>query len=70
MMKGSSIAREKMMANDFCVKEIATEHLKEKTKCAPKANLYVDYIFDKCKLDTAPYNKSKNGNLKSFTDIM
>lgn len=69
-MRGSSIAKEKMIANDFCVKDIATQHLKEKTKCVAKANRYVDYVFERCKVDSAPYNNGRSANLKSFTDIM
>jgi len=52
------------------VKEVAIEHLKEKSKCALKANRYVDYVFEKCKNDYAPYNSGRNHKLKSFTEIM
>jgi hypothetical protein len=71
MFKGSSKAKEKLVANDFCIKDLATEHLKEKSKCAEKADRYVDYVFERCKLDTAPLkSNSKASKLKSFTDIM
>jgi hypothetical protein len=33
----SSRAKERLIANEFCMKEIALEHLKEKEKCEPKA---------------------------------
>ena len=59
-----------MISNEFCVKELATTHLKEKSKCSEKAGRYVDYIFDKCKNDTAPINAGKANKLKSFTEIM
>jgi hypothetical protein len=52
------------------MKNIAIEHLKEKEKCGAKASRYVDYVFDKCKNDSAPYNSMKTQKLKSFTDIM
>lgn len=58
------------MANDFCVKDVAADHLKEKNKCKAKAERYVDYVFEKCKADTAPLNSSRVNKLRSFTDIM
>ena len=70
IMKNSSKAKEKLIANEFCVRELAIEHLKEKTKCAVKADRYVDYVFEKCKNDTAPMNSSKSNKLKSLTSIL
>jgi len=64
------MAKEKLLANEFCVRELAIEHLKEKTKCEPKADRYVDYIFEKCKNDTAPINSSRANKLRSLTQIM
>lgn len=69
-MKTSSKAKEKLIANEFCIRELAIEHLKEKSKCAAKADRYVDYVFEKCKNDTAPINSSKASKLKSLTTIM
>ena len=69
-MKNSSRAKEKLLANEFCVRDIAIEHLKEKSKCAAKAERYVDYVFEKCKNDTAPMNSSKAHKLKSLTTIL
>jgi hypothetical protein len=45
---------------------VAVEHLKEKVKCGEKADRYVDYVFDKCKVDNAPYNSKKGGKLRNF----
>lgn len=70
VMKNSSKAKEKLLANEFCVRDIAIEHLKEKSKCADKADRYVDYVFEKCKNDTAPMNSSKSNKLKNLTSIM
>ena len=70
IMKNSSKAKEKLLANEFCVRDLAIEHLKEKTKCAAKADRYVDYVFEKCKNDTAPMNSSKSNKLKNLTSIM
>ena len=69
-MKNSSKAKDKLLANELCVREIAIEHLKEKSKCAAKAERYVDYVFEKCKNDTAPMNSSKAHKLKSLTTIL
>jgi len=70
VIKNTQMAKEKLLANEFCVRELAIEHLKEKTKCEPKADRYVDYIFEKCKNDTAPINSSRANKLRSLTQIM
>ena len=70
IMSGSSRAKEKLLANEFCVRELAVEHLKEKNKCKEKAERYVDYVFEKCKNDTAPINSSRANKLRSLTQIM
>jgi hypothetical protein len=71
LMKGSSSkAKERLLANEYCVREVAIGHLKEKSKCEEKAERYVDYVFEKCKNDTAPINSSKANKLKSLTTIM
>jgi hypothetical protein len=70
IMKNSSKAKEKLMANEFCVRELAIEHLKEKSKCVEKADRYVDYVFEKCKNDTAPINSSRTNKLKNLTNIL
>lgn len=70
MVRNSTKAKEKLLANEFCVKDLAIEHLKEKAKCKEKAERYVDYVFEKCKNDTAPMNSSKANKLKSLTSIM
>ena len=70
VFKHSTSAKEKLLANEFCIREIAIEHLKEKSKCAEKADRYVDYVFEKCKNDTAPINSSRANKLRSLTSIM
>lgn len=70
LMKNSTRAKDKLLANEFCVRELAIEHLKEKSKCAEKADRYVDYVFEKCKNDTAPINSSRSDKLRSLVDIM
>ena len=69
-MSNNKTNKEKKVANEFCVKDLAIEHLKERSKCEDKADRYVDYIFEKCKADLAPMNQIKANKLKSFTDIM
>jgi hypothetical protein len=39
---------EKFDAQKYCFKNVATNHLKEKTKCADRAEKYIDYVFDQC----------------------
>ena len=58
-----------MDANEFCVREKAIEHLKERDKCAEKAERYVNYVFDKCKNDTAPFT-SASRKVKTMTNIL
>lgn len=70
IMKNSSKAKEKLLANEFCVREIAIEHLKEKSKCVEKAERYVDYVFEKCKGDTAPIGTSKTDRLRNLSNII
>lgn len=70
IMKNSSKAKEKLLANEFCVRELAIEHLKEKSKCLEKADRYVDYVFEKCKNDTAPLSSTRTNKLKNLTNIL
>ena len=68
-MTGNS--KEKMDANEFCVKEKAIEYLQERSKCSAKADRYINYVFEKCKKDTAPFSgSSRNRSAKTFTTIM
>ena len=59
-------------ANEFCVKEKAIEMLMERNKCAAKADRYVNYVFDKCKADTAPFShgSSSRRQIKNLTSIL
>jgi len=68
-MTGQS--REKEDANEFCVKEKAIEFLQERGKCAAKADRYVNYVFNKCKSDTAPFSgNSRKRSVKALTNIL
>ncbi len=62
--------RDRVDANEFCVKEVATEHLKERERCALKADRYVNYVFDRCKNDTAPFSAGSQRKVKTFTNIL
>lgn len=42
----------------------------ERSKCAEKAERYVDYVFNKCKADTAPFTKGNQRNVKKLTDVL
>ena len=37
---------EKMDAQAYCFKQVASAHLKEKEACSGKADKYVDFVFD------------------------
>jgi len=70
-ISGSKIAREKMDANEFCMKDLAISHLMERDKCAEKAERYINYVFDRCKTDTAPFSGgSRQRKVKTLTDIL
>lgn len=55
-LRMTSSSKDKIDANDFCVKEKAIEFLSERSKCAEKSERYVNYVFEKCKNDTAPFS--------------
>ena len=65
---GQSQAR--MDANEFCVKEKAIEYLSERHKCAEKSEKYINYVFEKCKTDTAPFSGGSKRGVKNFTSIL
>ena len=48
----------KIDANEYCIKDLAIEHLKEREKCFDKAPRFVDYVYNRCKNDTAPFTDS------------
>ena len=54
MLRGSHQG-EKFDAQKYCFKDLATEHLKEKSRCADKADHYVDFVFETCIADKAPF---------------
>ena len=60
-------AQAKLDANEFCVRELATDHLREKELCAAKAERYVDFVFEKCKKDYAPF--SSGGAIKKTKSL-
>ena len=55
---------DRMQASDFCLKDIAVEHLREREKCAGKADRYINYVFEKCKDDRSPFSGSNTGGIK------
>ena len=70
-LRMTSQSREKEDANEFCVKEKAIEFLQERAKCAGKADRYVNYVFEKCKSDTAPFSgSSRKRSVKTLTNIL
>ena len=56
--------------NEFCIRDKAVSHLMERAKCADKAERYVDYVFNKCKNDSAPFSKGNQRSVKKLTDIL
>lgn len=62
---------ERMAASDFCIKDLAIQHLREREKCAAKADRYVDYVFEKCKEDRSPFSGGAAGGLrKNVSNIL
>jgi len=37
------------------MKDLAISHLMERDKCAEKADRFVNYVFERCKNDSAPF---------------
>lgn len=46
---------DKIESNEFCMRDVAVARLMEKEKCAAKAEKYVDYVFQSCRSDHAPF---------------
>jgi len=65
------VSKDRQDANEFCVREKAIEFLSERNKCSAKADRYVNYVFEKCKIDYAPFSagKSQRG-VKNLTTIL
>lgn len=51
--------QEKIDANDYCIKDLAISRLMEREKCVSKAYRFVDYVFEKCRADMAPFSRGK-----------
>ena len=53
------------------MRDLATSHLMERDKCAEKAERFVNYVFEKCKEDQAPFaTGSKKLKVKAMTDLL
>jgi hypothetical protein len=55
MSRFNFLSQEKVDANEFCMKDLAISHLMERDKCAEKADRFVNYVFERCKNDSAPF---------------
>lgn len=66
----SSTSQDKLDANEFCMKDLATSHLMEREKCAEKAERFVGYVFERCKKDYAPFTSGRKQKVKTLTDIL
>lgn len=55
MSRFNFLSQEKVDANEFCMKDLAISHLMERDKCAEKADRFVNYVFKRCKNDSAPF---------------
>ena len=58
--------REEAYALDICVKSLAKERLAENPKCKFLAHKYVDYVYNKCKNDGAPFNLKSSANISNI----
>lgn len=67
----TKVAEDKLDANEFCMKDMAISHLMEREKCADKAERYINYVFARCKNDSAPFTAgNKQRKVKTLTDIL
>ena len=55
MSRFNFLSQEKVDANELCMKDLAISHLMERDKCAEKADRFVNYVFERCKNDSAPF---------------
>ncbi len=49
---------------------MAISHLMERDKCADKAERYVEYVFKRCKIDSAPFTGRGTEKVRKMTDIL
>ena len=68
VQKGMPTNYDRIEASEYCVKDLAIEHLKERDKCAAKAERYVNYVFDKCYKDRSPF--SSGGLRRNVSNII
>jgi hypothetical protein len=57
-------------ANDYCIRELAQEHLEEKEKCKEKAERYVNYVFDRCSKDMSPFESGAQRKVKNISSML
>ena len=69
-IRPSSSKKEKLDAQMYCFKDQAIKHLKEKSKCSEKADKYVDFVFEQCIADKAPFHQGRSQNTRNFTSIL
>ena len=70
MSRFNFLSQEKVDANEFCMKDLAISLLMERDKCAEKADRFVNYVFERCKNDSAPFTGGRQKKVKTLTDIL
>ena len=69
-LKSKSSKQEAIDADNYCLKTLASENLKEKPMCADHSDEFVNKIFELCAKDTSPYGGQRIGRTHSLTDIL
>ena len=67
---GQGQNQEMVEAGDYCVRDVAISHLMERDKCAEKADRFVDYVFEKCKNDMAPFVSQQKKKVRAMSDLL
>jgi hypothetical protein len=65
-----TVNQDKIDANEFCMKDMAISNLMERDKCAEKADRFVNYVFERCRTDTAPFVGGKERKVKAMSELL
>lgn len=69
-LTATSQTQDQLDANEFCIKDMAISNLMEREKCADNAERFVEYVFKKCRDDSAPFTAGAQRRVKSMTEIL
>ncbi|CAI2378881.1 unnamed protein product [Moneuplotes crassus] len=69
-LKGKKSKREKLDADNYCLKTLASEYLSETPGCQDHSEEYVNKVFEQCSQDHSPLGDVLVSKTRSLTDIL